>query len=323
MDPHVSVVVPVHNEAPNLDPLTGEIRSALRSFSFEIILVDDGSEDETPVVLASLESRFQEVRVLTLRRNFGQTAALAAGFAAARGEIIATLDADLQNDPSVLPELIARLDDGFDLVSGIRADRKDNYLTRTLPSRLANALTTFVTGVPIRDLGCSLKVYRREILRDIRLYGELHRFLPALVGWAGGRITEMNVPHRPRRHGESHYPALGRTGSVLLDLMVVKFLFSYDTKPIQLFGRIALYSFLGSAAAMSFVVYRRVFLAGEWLSPLFFLAIFLFAFSIQFLLLGLLADLLVRTYHESQGKPIYQLRPRDTSRVPTSGNATS
>lgn len=320
----VSVVLPVHNEAADggatLTRLAGEIAATLSNASnapWECIFVDDGSTDDTPRVLAAIAERDARFRVVTLRRNFGQTAALAAGFDAARGERIVTLDADGQNDPSAVPALLAKLSEGYDAVSGVRSDRKDP-LNRRLVSRIANVLISRATGVPIRDAGCSLKAYRREVLKDVRLYGEMHRFLPALVAWAGGRVTEMEVPHRPRRSGRSHYSTLGRTWKVVLDLLVVKFLFSYETKPIHLFGGLGLLSLAASGGVGAFVVYRRVVLGGDWLSPLFFVGALLFAFGVQFLLMGLLADLLVRTYHESQGKPIYRV----AAQIDRSGHAS-
>ena len=305
--PRVSVVVPIHNEARSLPLLVDEISQALGKESWEAVFVDDGSTDETPAVLSDPARRAPRLRVFTFRRNFGQTAALACGFENARGEVVVTLDADLQNDPSAIPSMIARLADGWDLVSGVRARRADSGLRRFV-SRLANGLISWVTGVPIRDAGCSLKAYRREVLTDVHLYGEMHRFLPALVAWAGGSVTEMEVPHRERKYGSSHYPPLGRTWKVLLDLFVVQFLFSYESKPLYLFGGAAYLSVLGSLVLGAFVVGRHYLWGGEWISPLFFISAIMFGFGVLFLLLGLLADLVVRTWHESQGKKVYRLR---------------
>jgi len=294
-----------------LAPLYEQIKQALgKRYDYELIFVDDGSTDNSFDLLADLHRSDPRVRVIRFRKNFGQTAALSAGFEHARGKIIAALDADLQNDPADIPKMIEKLNEGYDVVSGWRKKRHDNALTRLIPSRIANWLIAKITGVNLHDFGCTLKVYRREILNQTRLYGEMHRFIPALASWNGASITEMVVNHRPRTAGKTKY-GLGRTMKVLLDLITVKFLGSFSTKPIYIFGGLGFICALGSFAAGLAVLYQK-FISPRHLSmnrnPLLILTTLLITATIQFILMGLLAELLVRTYHESQNRPTYVIK---------------
>ncbi|MBP8302717.1 MAG: glycosyltransferase family 2 protein [Phycisphaerae bacterium] len=307
--PQISVVVPLLNEEDNLAVLYQEITQALTGVGdYEVLFVDDGSTDRSFEILAGLHQRDPHVRVIRFRRNFGQTAALSAGFAHARGEVIVALDADLQNDPADIPMLMDKLNEGFDVVSGWRRRRKDKALTRRLPSRIANSLIAWVTGVRIHDYGCTLKAYRREVLHETRLYGEMHRFIPAIASWAGARIAEVEVHHRPRTAGVAKY-GLGRTFKVLLDLITLKFLGSYSTKPIYIFGGLGgltgLFSVLFGLLVVSEKVNRGVDMSGN---PMLLLSAVLGVTTVQFVLMGLLAELLVRTYHESQNRATYVIR---------------
>jgi glycosyltransferase involved in cell wall biosynthesis len=306
----VSVVVPVYNEQDNVEPLLESLDAALETLGrpYEVILVDDGSTDGTVSRLREAVARFPALRVVRLRSNFGQTAGLAAGFDLARGELIVTMDGDRQNDPADIPRLIDKLKEGYDVVSGWRRDRQDHFWTRRLPSQLANGLISWITGVHLHDYGCALKVYRREILRDVALYGEMHRFLPALARWVGATVGELPVSHWPRRSGVSKY-GLGRTIRVLLDLLTVKFLMSYWTRPIQIFGLLGLFTGGAGTLLAAVLSYQRI-VQGVPLAnrPILLLAILLVVVGFQFVSLGLLGEMLVRTYHESQRKPVYTVR---------------
>jgi glycosyltransferase involved in cell wall biosynthesis len=303
-------VIPVYNEAENIEPLCRELIETLDRLGrpFELILVDDGSTDDSFAVLRRCQARDARLRVIQFRRNFGQTAAFAAGFAEARGRLIITADADLQNDPHDIPAMIARLDEGYDIVCGWRKDRKDPWLSRRVPSQLANGLISWATGVRLHDYGCSLKVFRAEVVKPLRLYGEMHRFLPALASEMGVRIAEMPVNHRPRTRGKSKY-GISRTLRVILDLVTVKFLLSYSTRPLQIFGGVG--TVLGIAGAgillqltwIKFVNHETV---GD--KPRLLLGVLLVIMAVQFIVLGLLAEMLARTYHESQRKPTYVIR---------------
>jgi len=308
-NPEVSVVVPLLDEQDNIGPLYEQITQTLAGeLNYEIIFIDDGSVDESFAVLAKLQKADTKVRIIRFRRNFGQTAALAAGFAHARGQIIIAMDADLQNDPADIPKMIAKLEEGFDVVSGWRKKRHDHVLTRLLPSKMANWLISKITGVKLHDFGCTLKAYRREVLAETKLYGEMHRFIPALASWNGAEIAEMVVNHRPRTAGIAKY-GLARTWKVLLDLITVKFLGSFSTKPIYIFGSLGMLSAAGSMLFGLTVIYQK-FAHGNDMSgnPLLILtAVFIIA-TIQFILMGLLAELLVRTYHESQNRPTYVIK---------------
>jgi glycosyltransferase involved in cell wall biosynthesis len=305
----LSVVVPLLDEQENLRPLYDQIRQALDGrYAYEIIFVDDGSTDGSFQVLEEFHDADPNVRVICFRKNFGQTAALSAGFSHARGGIVIAMDADLQNDPADIPMLVAKLREGYDVVSGWRKQRHDKALTRRLPSRMANWLISKITGVKLHDYGCTLKAYRREVLAQTKLYGEMHRFIPALASWSGARIAECVVNHRPRTAGVAKY-GLGRTWKVILDLITVKFLGSFSTKPIYIFGGLgglmALFAFLLGLMVISQKVNSGVDMSGN---PLLLLTAVLFLTTIQFILMGLLAELLVRTYHESQNRPTYVIR---------------
>ena len=306
----LSVVIPVYNEEENVAPLARAVDKVLAGLSgpSEILFIDDGSTDRTAASLAELIPEMPRLRVVRLRGNFGQTAALAAGFDLAQGEVVVTLDGDLQNDPEDIPHLLAKLDEGYDVVSGWRRERQDPFWSRRLPSRLANALISRITGVRLHDYGCMLKAYRRPIVKDLALYGEMHRFLPALARWVGASIAEVSVTHHPRRHGRSKY-GLGRILKVLLDLFTVKFLMSYWTRPIQIFGLFGLVSG-GAGIVLSLIlgIQRLFFDVPLGNRPILLLAVLLVVVGIQFITMGLLAEMLVRTYHESQGKPIYAIR---------------
>jgi glycosyltransferase involved in cell wall biosynthesis len=309
--PEVSVVVPLLNEQDNINPLYEQITQTLSGkFDYEVIFVDDGSDDDSFDILSKLQKADRKVRVICFRKNFGQTAALSAGFAHARGRVIIAIDADLQNDPADIPKMIAKLDEGFDVVSGWRKRRHDKAITRLIPSKIANWLISRITGVELHDFGCTLKAYRREALAEIKLYGEMHRFIPALASWNGARIAEMVVNHRPRTTGVAKY-GLGRTLKVVLDLITVKFLGSFSTKPIYIFGGLGLASAIGAVLSGLAVLYQK-FISAQHLSmnrnPLLVLTAVLITTTIQFILMGLLAELLVRTYHESQNRPTYVIK---------------
>jgi glycosyltransferase involved in cell wall biosynthesis len=308
--PTLSVIIPVYNEEECLPRLHDELRPVMESIgrSYEIIYVDDGSRDGSLDLLRSLAEREPEVRVVSFRRNFGQTAALAAGMEHARGDILVFLDADLQNPPSEIPKVLAKLDEGYDVVSGWRKNRQDAALMRKLPSRIANGLISYVSGVHLHDYGCTLKAYRREVMENVRLYGEMHRFIPAYAVWAGATITELPVEHRARAAGVSKY-GINRTIKVILDLLTLKFLSSYSTTPIYLFGGMGAISIFLSMLVMLMVTYQKIF---ESLNvnrnPLFILAGLLFLTGVLLITQGLLAELVMRTYHESQGKTPYVVR---------------
>ena len=307
--PKISIVVPLLNEQDNIGPLYEQITQTLADNNrYEIIFVDDGSTDNSFNILSDLQKADNKVRVIRFRKNFGQTPALAAGFAHARGSIIVAMDADLQNDPADIPKMIEKLDEGFDVVSGWRKKRHDNAITRLIPSKIANWLIAKITRVKLHDFGCTLKVYRREVLAETKLYGEMHRFIPALASWNGASICEMVVNHRPRTAGAAKY-GLNRTLKVVLDLITVKFLGSFSTKPIYIFGGLGVLSGIASILAGMVVIYQKI--ANNFSmnrNPLLVLAAMLVTATIQFILMGLLAELLVRTYHESQNRPTYVIK---------------
>ncbi len=307
--PEVSVVVPLLNEQDNIQPLYEQIKKTLDGkYSYEIVFVDDGSTDNSFNILTRLHKVDARIRVIRFRKNFGQTAALSAGFAYARGKIIAAIDADLQNDPADIPKMIDKLHEGFDVVSGWRKKRHDKALTRLLPSKIANLMIAKITGVKLHDFGCTLKAYRKEILEETRLYGEMHRFIPALASWSGARIAEMVVNHRPRTAGNPKY-GLERTVKVVLDLITVKFLLSFSTKPNQLFGGWGFLAlFLGSVSGLGVILMKILRGRDMTGNPFLYLTILLLVIGIQFILMGLLAELLVRIYHESQNRPTYVVR---------------
>ncbi|MDX6696191.1 MAG: hypothetical protein QOF02_3794 [Blastocatellia bacterium] len=310
--PDISIFLPVFDEEENLRPLHAKLDDALRQLgrSAEIIYVDDGSSDDSLAILKELAAVDKRVRVVALRRNYGQTAAMSAGIDAARGRVLIPMDADMQNDPADIARLLAKLDEGFDVVSGWRKNRQDKLVTRKIPSMLANRLISWIGGVPLHDYGCSLKAYRRESLEDVRLYGEMHRFIPIYASWAGARVTEIPVEHHARTLGKSKY-GLSRTIKVVFDLMTVKFMASYQTKPLYVFGTCGVVAFIISLLAGLYALFLKVFHKADFVqTPLPILAIVMFAVGVQFLLMGLLAEMQVRTYHESQAKPIYAVRER-------------
>jgi glycosyltransferase involved in cell wall biosynthesis len=306
----ISVVVPVLNEEESLPILHQQLTEVLAGsgYQYEIIVVDDGSTDASFEILRQLQVDDTQLRVVRFRRNYGQTAAFAAGFDRARGDAIVTIDADLQNDPADIPALVEKMTEGYDVVSGWRIDRKDRFLDRRLPSILANRLIGWTTGVRIHDYGCSLKAYRREVLDDVQLYGELHRFIPALAHAAGARVTEIPVRHHPRRFGRAKY-GLSRTLKVVLDVLAVRFLMSFSTRPIHIFGLLGLLSSAIGAILLLYLAIVRLFLQQPIANrPLLLLAILLTMLGVQLVTSGLLAEMVTRTYYESQGKPIYTVR---------------
>ncbi|HLL16607.1 MAG TPA: glycosyltransferase family 2 protein [Pyrinomonadaceae bacterium] len=310
--PDISVFLPVYNEEPNLRPLHAKMTDSLSTLgrTAEIIYVDDGSSDGSLEVLREIAGADARVRVIALRRNYGQTAAMSAGIDAARGHVLIPMDADLQNDPADIKRLLEKLDEGYDVVSGWRKNRQDKAVTRKFPSMLANRLISWIGGVPLHDYGCSLKAYRRDSLADVRLYGEMHRFIPIYASWAGARVTEIPVDHHARTMGVSKY-GLSRTLKVVFDLVTIKFMASYQTKPIYVFGSFGVLAFAVSFIAGVWALFLK-FVEGVSfiLTPLPILAIVMFAVAIQFFLMGLLAEMQVRTYHESQSKAIYAVRER-------------
>ncbi len=306
----VSVIVPFYNERENLPQVYEEVVAALEPLKkpFEIVFVDDGSSDGSAAFIEELAAKDARVKLVAFMRNFGQTAAMAAGFHHAAGRIYVAMDADNQNDPADIPALLAKLEEGYDVVSGWRKDRKDKLVTRRIPSMVANRLLSTVTGVRLQDYGCSLKAYRAEYIDSIELYGEMHRFIPAYAHMAGARVVELPVNHRARTRGSSKYGMI-RIFKVLIDLVTVKFLSSYATKPGYLFGGIG--SVLCAAGVLSAIeVIVEKFTAGTFAhkNPFLLLAVFLFFLGVQMILMGLIAELLARTYHESQNKPIYLVK---------------
>ena len=308
--PEVSVVIPLYNEADNILPLYNALRSAMDKFGYlwEVVFIDDGSTDRTFGVLRNIYEQYEGIRIIRLRRNFGQTAALAAGFDHARGNTIITMDGDLQNDPQDIEALLAKLGEGYDVVSGWRVKRQEGLWLRRLPSRIANWLISKTTGTRLHDYGCSLKAYRAEIIHELRLYGEMHRFIPAFLGGNGARIAELPVNHFPRRTGRSKY-GISRTVPVLLDLLTVKFLISFMTKPLQIFGLLGLLTFLSGMAICVYLAMLKLLwyqpLANR---PLLLFGILLTMLGAQLVCMGILAEIQIRTYYESSHKPIYAIR---------------
>lgn len=308
--PELSVVIPVRNESASIPELYRELTDTLEAWGrpYEIILIDDGSTDGSFELLAGLQARDARLRIIRFRKNFGQTAAFSAGFAHARGRLIATSDGDLQNDPRDLAALVELVEGGADIAAGWRKDRKDPFVTRRLPSMIANWIISRTTGVHLHDYGCSLKVFRAEVVKPLRLYGEMHRFLPAIASEFGVTIAERVVNHRPRKHGASKY-GLGRTVRVILDLLTVKFLLSYATRPLQIFGLFGLLMGGVGGAVTAWLAYVRLF-GSESIAnrPLLLFGILLVFTGVQLITLGLLAEMQARTYHESQGKATYAIR---------------
>jgi len=308
----LSVIVPLFNEEENVEELYRELSEVLRNYgrSYEIIFVDDGSTDRTAERLCSVTKGDPAVRIIRFRRNFGQTAALSAGFDYARGEILCALDGDLQNDPADIPRLLGKLDEGYDVVSGWRRNRRDPYITRRLPSTIANKLISWISGVHLHDFGCTLKAYRREILSDVRLYGEMHRFIPIYASWYGGRITEIEVNHRPRRRGRSKY-GLNRTIKIILDLIVIAFLSNYARKPIYVFGGFGLLMFFLAFLTGCYGLYLKYFADPPLMlnrTPLPAMVAGMVVVGFLAIFMGLLAEMNTRIYYESQRKPIYSVK---------------
>jgi len=307
----LSVIIPVYNEAESLPDLQRALQDALSDsgYSWEVVYVNDGSKDNSVQILEDLAGTDPiHIRVVDFRRNFGQTAAIAAGIDYSTGDIIVLMDADLQNDPADIPMMIDQIHNGYDVVSGWRANRQDAFITRTLPSRIANWLISTVTGVHLHDYGCTLKAYRREVITGFRLYGEMHRFIPAYASSVGASMVEVKVRHHARKFGKTKY-GLNRTIKVILDLFTVKFLLSYANKPIYLFGGTGVFLMLSSSLALLFLGVRRLIFAIPVLtSPLFQISTMLFILGFQSILMGLIAEMQVRTYHESQQKPTYSVR---------------
>jgi glycosyltransferase involved in cell wall biosynthesis len=308
--PRLSVVVLVFNEAESIAPLHEELVGVLNAMdtTYEVVYIDDGSQDGSTESLAQLALKDPRVRVVSFRRNFGQTAAVQAGIDNARGEILVFMDGDLQNDPHDIPRLLQMMDEGYDVVSGWRRDRQDDA-SRVLPSKIANWIIARVTGVPLNDFGCTLKAYHRDVIQDVKLYGEMHRFIPVYASWVGARIAEIPVNHRPRSFGKSKY-SLSRTSRVLLDLMTVKLLGSYSTKPIYFFGFAAFGLWALAFVFAAIVIIQKLLPPYPYAhnNPLLLLAVFLAIVGVQFILMGLLAELSIRTYHESQAKTTYVVR---------------
>jgi len=310
--PTLSIVVPIFNEVENVPILAEEIRHALdpQGIRYEVIAVDDGSTDGSWTRLEAVRAADPRWVLVALRRNFGQTAALSAGFDHSQGEVIVPLDGDLQNDPADIPRLLALAKD-YDIVSGWRKNRQDPFIARRLPSLLANWLISKVTGIRLHDYGCTLKAYRREIVEHLRLYGEMHRFIPAIASWMGITFVEVETHHRPRRFGRSKY-GIGRTLRVILDLTTVKFLLSFATKPIQVFGMLGMAAVAGGGLIGAYLTALKIFWGAQIGGrPLLFLAVLLIVVGVQFVVMGLLGELLVRVYHESQRKPIYMVKRVD------------
>lgn len=306
----ISIVIPLLNEEENVEEAYKQVKLALSDMGrpYEMVFVDDGSRDGTLSILKGIASKDGAVRVISFRKNFGQTAAMSAGFDYSRGRIVIPMDGDLQNDPKDIPRLIAKIEEGYDVVSGWRRERRDTFLTRRLPSMTANWLISKITGVHLHDYGCTMKAYRKEVVQNLNLYGEMHRFLPALASIYGVKVAEVEVQHHPRLRGKSKY-GLSRILKVFLDLMTVKFLLSYSTKPIRLFGPLGLGALSLSLLSGAVAIYMKIF--GELSlnrNPLFLLSVILLFMGIQLISLGLIAEMNVRTYHESQNKPIYVVK---------------
>jgi glycosyltransferase involved in cell wall biosynthesis len=308
--PRISIVIPLYNEEESIPHLREALEAAIANYGqpAEVIIVDDGSKDRSFALLRDIAAEDPRFTIIRFRRNFGQTAAFAAGFNQARGDVVITMDADLQNDPMDIPKLMAKIDEGYDIVSGWRKDRQDRYWDRKLPSMMANRLISNVTDVRLHDYGCSLKAYRRDVLQHVHLYGELHRFIPALASQVGGTVTEVPVNHRARQYGRSKY-GISRTVRVMLDLITVWFLGTYSTRPIHVFGTLGLLSAAGGVAIGLFLTFLKIFLNENIGNrPLLLLAVLLVVIGVQLITMGLLGEMITRTYYESQNKPIYVVR---------------
>lgn len=312
LDPELSLFLPVLDEEDNLRPMHAKIAAALDALgkSAEVIYVDDGSTDKSLSILREIAASDDRVRVISLRRNYGQTAAMSAGIDAAKGDILIPMDADLQNDPADIKRLLDKLEEGYDVVSGWRKNRQDKLISRKIPSQIANKIISWIGDVPLHDYGCSLKAYRRDVIQDVRLYGEMHRFIPIYASWAGARVTEIPVDHHARTMGKSKY-GISRTIKVVFDLITIKFMAEYHTKPLYVFGAFGMIAFaISMIAGVWAVVLKLAYGTSFILTPLPIITVVMLAISVQFFLMGLLAELLVRTYHESQDKAIYAVREK-------------
>jgi glycosyltransferase involved in cell wall biosynthesis len=308
--PELSIVIPLYNEAENVEPLYAELSTTLDAIRrpYEVIVVDDGSRDDSFARLKIIHERDPRWKVIRFRRNFGQTAGFSAGFDAAQGEIVLTLDADLQNDPRDIPKLLAKMNEGYDIVSGWRMERKEPFLSRRVPSMMANRMISGATGVVLHDYGCSLKAYRSEVVKNVRLYGELHRFIPAVASWMGVTVVEVPVNDRERQFGSSKY-GINRTFKVLLDLITVRFMLGYANQPLRIFGAVGLaMAAVGVLLGIYLTVVKLAFGQSIGNRPLLLLAVLLAILGVQMVSMGLLAEMVMRTYHEVQGKPIYVVR---------------
>ena len=306
----LSVVIPVYNEEENVNQLCNKLANVLSLLckTYEIVFIDDGSTDNTFSLLKEFHRKDSCIKIIKFRRNFGQTAALSAGFDYAKGDVIITMDGDLQNDPEDIPLLLKKIKEGYDIVSGWRVNRKDPFFTKKLPSKFSNWLASKLTGVKLHDFGCMLKAYRREVVGNINLYGEMHRYIPALASWMGISIAEVKVKHHARKYGETKYGVF-RLIRGFLDLIIVKFLLSYSTRPLQLFGIPGIISFLiGFFIGAYLTIERLVFSMGISNRPLILLAVLLLFLGVQFITMGLLGEIVVRTYYEVQNKPIYVVK---------------
>ena len=310
-NPELSLFLPVLDEEENLRPMHAKIAAALDALgkTAEVIYVDDGSTDKSLEILKEIAASDERVRVVSLRRNYGQTAAMSAGIDAAKGDILIPMDADLQNDPADIARLLAKLDEGYDVVSGWRKNRQDKLISRKIPSQIANRIISWIGGVKLHDYGCSLKAYRRDVIQDVKLYGEMHRFIPIYASWAGARVAEIPVDHHARTRGKSKY-GISRTLKVVFDLMTIKFMASYQTKPIYVFGSFGLIAFFLSVLSGIWAIVLKFYGTSFIQTPLPVVTVVMLAISVQFFLMGLLAELSVRTYHESQDKAIYAVREK-------------
>ena len=308
-NPELSLFLPVLDEEENLRPMHAKIAAALDALgkTAEVIFVDDGSTDKSLEILKVIAAEDDRVRVISLRRNYGQTAAMSAGIDAAKGDILIPMDADLQNDPADISRLLDKLDEGYDVVSGWRKNRQDKLISRKIPSQIANRIISVIGGVHLHDYGCSLKAYRRDVIQDVKLYGEMHRFIPIYASWAGARVAEIPVDHHARTMGKSKY-GISRTIKVVFDLMTIKFMASYQTKPIYVFGTFGMIAFFLSIATGIWAIVLKFYGTSFIQTPLPVVTVVMLAISVQFFLMGLLAELSVRTYHESQHKKIYVMR---------------
>jgi len=306
----LSILIPIFNEEENIPSLYDRLLAALKKIGrpYEVIFIDDGSSDGSLEILLDISKKNSNVKIISFSRNFGQTAALSAGIDFSRGEILIPMDGDLQNDPEDILPLLEKIEEGYDAVSGWRKDRKDPFFTRRLPSIIANKMISLISGVRLHDYGCTLKAYKRDILKNIRLYGEMHRFIPIYAQWIGARVAEIPVNHFPRRSGSSNY-GLSRIFKVILDLMVVKFLLSYSQKPIYVFGGMGFFMILGAFLSGGYAIYLKIFKGVSFiLTPLPLLCVLLLMLGFLSILMGFLAEILTRTYYESQRKPTYQIK---------------